>query len=64
MPVIRIELHRGRTAQQKADCARDVIAAVARHLGAPPRVTQVIFVDVDKSDWIVGADEAPPAAPG
>jgi 4-oxalocrotonate tautomerase len=64
MPVIRIELYRGRTAEQKAACARDVIAAVAKHLNAPARATQVIFVDVDKSDWIVGADDAPPATTG
>jgi 4-oxalocrotonate tautomerase len=64
MPVIRIELYRGRTAEQKSACARDVIAAVAKHLNAPARATQVIFVEVDKSDWIVGADDVPPATTG
>lgn len=65
MPIVRIELYKGRTAEQKAACARDVIAAVSAHLNAPARATHVIFVDVEKSDWVVGPDEAaPPAAKG
>lgn len=65
MPVIRIELYRGRTAEQKSACARDVIAAVAKHLGAPAEATQVIFADVDKADWFIGTGGiAPPAAKG
>jgi len=65
MPIVRIELYKGRTAEQKAAYARDVIAAVAKTLGVPPKATQVIFVDVDKSDWIVGTGESvPPATTG
>lgn len=59
MPIVRIELYEGRSAEQKVACARDVIAAVAKHLGAPATATQVIFVDVARSDWVVGA-AAPP----
>jgi 4-oxalocrotonate tautomerase len=60
MPMIRIELFGGRNAEQKVACARDIVAAVTRHLGAPAEATQVMFVDVDKSDWLMGAKLAPP----
>lgn len=62
MPIVRIELYSGRTAEQKAACARDVIEAVARHLNAPAEGTQVVFIDVDKGSWIMGA-KRPPAPP-
>ena len=57
MPIVRIGFYKGHTAEQKAACAREVISAVARTLGVPPKATQVIFVDVDKADWIVGSGE-------
>lgn len=63
MPMVRIELYSGRTPQQKAACARDIVAAVARHLNAPPEATQVVFVDVAKGDWLLGG-QLPPAPPG
>jgi phenylpyruvate tautomerase PptA (4-oxalocrotonate tautomerase family) len=64
MPVIRIELYSGRTKEQKSACASDVIVAVAKHR-APAQATQVIFVDVDKADWITGAGgTSPPDAKG
>jgi len=61
MPIVRIELFPGRTAEQKAACAEDVIAAVVKHLKAPAAGTQVIFVDVERADWITGKEAAPPA---
>ena len=55
MPMIRIEMFQGRTAEQKTACARDIVAAVTKHLGAPAEATQVMFVDVEKTDWLMGA---------
>ena len=60
MPIVRIELYKGRTSEQKTACARDIVEAIQKNLGAPPEATQVIFVDVDKSDWLVG-NKIPPA---
>ena len=59
MPMVRIELYSGRSPEQKLACARDVIDAVARHLNAPPEATQVVFVDVEKSDWLMGGKLPP-----
>jgi 4-oxalocrotonate tautomerase len=55
MPTVHIELYNGRTLEQKTACARAVVNAVKEHLGAPPEATQVIFVDVEKADWMMGA---------
>ncbi len=63
MPMVRIELYPGRTAQQKTDCARAVVEAVVKHLGTTAAATQVMFVDVEKSDWLTG-DKIPPAPAG
>ena len=63
MPMVRIELYSGRSPEQKLACARDVIDAIARHLNAAPEATQVVFVDVEKSDWLVGG-KLPPKKEG
>ena len=60
MPMVRIELYPGRTPQQKADCARAVVEAIVKHLGTTPSATQVMFVDVEKHDWLTG-DKIPPS---
>jgi 4-oxalocrotonate tautomerase len=54
MPIVRIELYPGRTPEQKVACARDIVQAVVKHLKAPEDHTEVIFVDVEKADWLVG----------
>jgi 4-oxalocrotonate tautomerase len=60
MPMVRIEMFPGRTREQKANAAREVTAAIQRTLGAKPEATDIIFVEVGKSDWASGgklADE-------
>jgi 4-oxalocrotonate tautomerase len=44
-------LFSGRTREQKAAAAKEVTEALTRSLGVKPESTQVIFVDVEKSDW-------------
>lgn len=55
MPMVRIELYPGRTPEQKLACARAIMEAMKLHLNAPPEATQVMFVDVDRANWIDGA---------
>ncbi len=55
MPMVRIELYKGRTPEQKSACAKEIVRAIQQHLNAPPEATQVVFVDVDKADWLLGA---------
>jgi 4-oxalocrotonate tautomerase len=56
MPIVRIELFSGRTREQKADTARGIADVLKRTMAVPPENTQVIFVDVEKSDWARGGE--------
>jgi len=51
MPIVRIELFSGRTRKQKADTARGIAEVLERTMSIPVESTQVIFFDVEKSDW-------------
>ena len=55
MPMVRIELYAGRTPEQKTECARAIVKAMQQHLNAKPESTQVVFVDVQPGDWLLGA---------
>ena len=59
MPMVRIELYAGRTAEQKTACARAIVEAIHQHLNAKPEATQVVFVDVQPGDWLLGAKLVP-----
>lgn len=54
MPIIRIEMFEGRTADQKRACAEAVTKAWCDTCGGTPAAVQVIFTDVAKSDWATG----------
>ena len=51
MPIVRIEMFKGRTREQKASAAKEVTEALTRSMGIPAEATHVIFVDVEKADW-------------
>jgi 4-oxalocrotonate tautomerase len=65
MPVIRVELFAGRTVEQKRALARALTEATVATLGARPDSIDVIFTDVEKSDWATGGRlwSDPPAPP-
>lgn len=51
MPVVRIELYKGRTREQKAAVAREITEVIAKNMGIKSEHTHVLFFDVEKSDW-------------
>jgi 4-oxalocrotonate tautomerase len=51
MAIVRIELYAGRTREQKAAAAKAITEAMSKTLGTTSAGTQIIFVDVKKSDW-------------
>ena len=51
MPLIRVELFAGRTPAQKRACAEALTAAAVQSLGVSADSVDVMFFDVQKSDW-------------
>ncbi|MBM3520130.1 MAG: 4-oxalocrotonate tautomerase [Alphaproteobacteria bacterium] len=55
MPIIRVEMFKGRTAEQKKKIARELVDGFIRAAGGgKPESFHVVFTDVDKQDWGVG----------
>ena len=54
MPIIRVEMFRGRSEDQKRALVRDLTDAFIRAAGGTPESVHVVITDVDKSDWGVG----------
>ncbi|MBL8702752.1 MAG: tautomerase family protein [Alphaproteobacteria bacterium] len=65
MPIIRVEMFPGRSVEQKRAFAKAVTDSFVSICGSTPQGVQVVFVEVDKSDWATAgrlASDAPPAA--
>jgi 4-oxalocrotonate tautomerase len=67
MPTIRVELFAGRTIDQKRAFAKAVTDAAVATLGSSADAVDVIFTDVQKSDWASGgqlwSDKTPAPKP-
>lgn len=53
MPVLRLEMHPGRTLEQKRDFVRQATKAVVETLVCPPEAVEIIIAEVPKEDWAV-----------
>ena len=51
MPMIRVEMFPGRTSEQKRDFAKAVTDSFVKICGGTPQSVQIVFTDVEKSDW-------------
>lgn len=51
MPIIRIELLKGRSIEQKRELAEVVTREAARILKCSPDVVDIIFCDTEPADW-------------
>nr|WP_280956420.1 tautomerase family protein [Aestuariivirga litoralis] len=57
MPIIRVEMFKGRTPAQKKAIAKELVDGFIRGAGGgSPSSFNVVFVDVEKHDWAVGHD--------
>ena len=54
MPTVQIMWYKGRTTQQKSELADVITKAVAEIGNTTAEDTQVIFHDVEKSNWAHG----------
>lgn len=64
MPLIRVELFPGRSAELKTELAREFTETLERVAGIKPEATTVMFVEVQPHDWIVAGKPygSPPKA--
>ena len=63
MPVIRVEMFKGRTPEQKKAMVKEVTEAFVRTAGGTPEAVHVVITDVEQSHWAVAgvlASDPPP----
>jgi 4-oxalocrotonate tautomerase len=53
MPMIKVELLKGRSIEQKREFAEVVTRETARILKCSPDVVDIVFQDVERHDWAV-----------
>ncbi|NMD07469.1 MAG: 4-oxalocrotonate tautomerase [Phyllobacteriaceae bacterium] len=53
MPVIKVEMFEGRSADQKRAFAKAITDAFVETCGGTAQSVTVIYADVEKSDWAV-----------
>ncbi len=51
MPIIRVEMFKGRSREQKRLLVRELTDTYVRVAGGKPESVTVILQDVDKEDW-------------
>ena len=51
MPIIRVEMFKGRTREQKRAMVRELTDAFVRTAGGKPEGLQVVITEVDAEDW-------------
>lgn len=56
MPIVRIELFPGRSADKKAEIGREITKVLEAVAGIKPTATTVIFTEISPSDWMVGGE--------
>ncbi len=56
MPIIRVEMFKGRNAAQKKALIEELTAGYVKTCGGTPQSVQIVITDVDKGDWGSGGE--------
>ena len=56
MPIIRVEMFKGRNAAQKKALIEELTAGYVKTCGGTPQSVQIVISDVDKGDWSSGGE--------
>lgn len=54
MPMIRVELLKGRSVSQKREFADIVTREASRILNCAPEVVDIVFQEIERHDWAKG----------
>lgn len=58
MPMIRVEMFKGRSREQKRALARALTEAFNSTCGGTPQSVQVVITDIDREDWATAGELA------
>lgn len=58
MPIVRVELWKGRDKETKADLIKKVTAAVSESVNCPQKAVTVVITDIEKENWGQGGEQA------
>lgn len=64
MPIIRVEMLKGRSRDQKRALVRELTDGFVRTCGGKPEGLHVIITEVDREDWGSGGQLSVDKAPG
>ncbi|XWN30283.1 MAG: tautomerase family protein [Devosia sp.] len=56
MPIVRVTMASGRTAQQKKAAAEAITDVLTKHCDAHAAHVYVVFEDIPADDWTVGGE--------
>ena len=54
MPIVRIDIWKGRPREQKDALIHNVTDAVVKSIGCPEQAVEVLLYEIDKADWASG----------
>nr|WP_312987478.1 tautomerase family protein [Comamonas koreensis] len=54
MPMVRIEMSAGRSAEQKQQLAQAMTEAMVRYSGCTTESVQIVFSDIAPHNWVIG----------
>lgn len=54
MPIVRVEMFKGRTREQKRALVKELTDAFVRACGGSPESLPIVISDVEKEDWGTG----------
>ncbi|MEX1109661.1 MAG: 2-hydroxymuconate tautomerase [Dongiaceae bacterium] len=64
MPIIRVEMFKGRTREQKRKMVKALTDAMVESTGAKREAVWIVVSDVDKEDWGFGGELGVDKFPG
>lgn len=53
MPILRFEMHPGKTLEQKRELVQGITRVVVETLACPPEVVEIILTEIPKDSWSV-----------
>jgi 4-oxalocrotonate tautomerase len=64
MPIIRVEIWKGKSAEVKKFMAKSLTNAMVESIGCQPQAVTVIIDEIPKADWFMGAKDCNEIFPG